>query len=125
MARRTQRQKFAGMWEFPGGKVEPKERPEAALIRELQEELGIEVDEADLRPLSFASHPYDNFHLLMPLYECTRWRGEVSGKEGQEVEWCSVAEIRRRDLPPADLPLVDAVERAAHLHAQTALSIAT
>ncbi|CAL8470735.1 g10277 [Coccomyxa elongata] len=126
LSRRTERQTFAGMWEFPGGKVEKNERPEAALVRELQEELGITVDEADLRPLSFGTHAFgDHAHLLMPLYECSRWSGEVSGKEGQEVEWCSISEIRQRDLPPGDLPLIDAVERAALAYAQPALSIAT
>ena len=95
-----------GKWEFPGGKVEPGERPEATLIRELHEEIGITVQEACLAPLTFASHAYDDFHLLMPLYICRRWDGEVIAREGQKLAWVRANKLRDYQMPPADIPLI-------------------
>jgi 8-oxo-dGTP diphosphatase len=106
IARRPEGKPMAGFWEFPGGKVESNERPEAALIRELHEELGIDVTEACLAPLSFASHTYDDFHLLMPLYVCRRWKGEVTAREGQAIAWVRPTKLRDYKMPPADLPLI-------------------
>ena len=105
LTRRPPGKPLAGLWEFPGGKVQGSERPEEALIRELAEELGIDVTESCLAPLTFASHTYDTFHLLMPLYVCRRWEGEVTAMEGQELAW--VRPIRMGDyaMPPADEPL--------------------
>ena len=97
---------MAGLWEFPGGKVEPGERPEVTLIRELHEEIGITVSEACLAPLTFASHAYDDFHLLMPLYICRRWDGEVIAREGQKLAWVRATKLRDYPMPPADLPLI-------------------
>jgi 8-oxo-dGTP diphosphatase len=97
---------MAGLWEFPGGKVEPGERPEQALIRELREELGIAVSEDCLAPLTFASHAYADFHLLMPLYVCRRWEGTVTAKEGQRLAWVRPNRLRDYDMPPADVPLI-------------------
>jgi 8-oxo-dGTP diphosphatase len=97
---------LAGLWEFPGGKVEPGERPEAALIRELHEELGINVQEACLAPLSFASHAYEDFHLLMPLYVCRKWSGFVMPREGQALKWAKPQDLRCYPMPPADEPLI-------------------
>jgi 8-oxo-dGTP diphosphatase len=106
LAERPAGKAMAGMWEFPGGKVEEGERPEAALIRELQEELGIDTWESCLAPLSFASHGYDDFHLLMPLFACRKWSGIPRPKEGQRLAWVRPAEMRGYEMPPADLPLV-------------------
>ena len=97
---------MAGLWEFPGGKVDPGERPESALIRELDEELGIETRASCLAPLTFASHPYDDFHLLMPLYVCRRWWGTVRAREGQALRWVRPNRMRQFPMPPADEPLV-------------------
>jgi 8-oxo-dGTP diphosphatase len=97
---------LAGLWEFPGGKLEPGERPEASLIRELQEEIGITVQEACLAPLTFASHAYDDFHLLMPLYICRRWEGPVVPREGQKLAWVRPNKLRDYPMPPADIPLI-------------------
>ncbi len=106
MAKRPEGKSMAGLWEFPGGKVEPGEVPEQAIIRELAEELGIDVTEACLAPLTFASHGYETFHLLMPLYICRRWNGIVSGREGQELKWIKPLRMRELNMPPADEPLI-------------------
>ena len=97
---------MAGLWEFPGGKVEAGERPEETLIRELEEELGIVVREPCLAPLTFASHAYPDFHLLMPLYVCRRWEGTVTPREGQRLAWVRPNKLRDYEMPPADVPLV-------------------
>jgi 8-oxo-dGTP diphosphatase len=97
---------MAGLWEFPGGKVEAGERPEQTLIRELKEELGIDVQEPCLAPLTFASHDYADFHLLMPLYVCRRWEGIVTAQEGQRLTWVRPNRLRDYKMPPADEPLV-------------------
>ena len=106
IAERPAGRPMAGLWEFPGGKVDPDERPEAALIRELKEELGIVVKEACLAPLTFASHSYPDFHLLMPLYVCRRWEGTVAAQEGQRLAWVKPNRLRDYPMPPADEPLV-------------------
>jgi 8-oxo-dGTP diphosphatase len=106
ITRRPAGKSMAGLWEFPGGKVAQSERPEDTLIRELKEELGIEVTEACLAPLTFASHKYDEFHLLMPLYVCRRWEGMVAAKEGQEIAWVRPQRLRDYPMPPADAPLI-------------------
>jgi 8-oxo-dGTP diphosphatase len=106
IAQRPAGKSMAGLWEFPGGKVEPGERPEAALIRELKEELGVDVAESCLAPLTFASHAYEGFHLLMPLYVCRRWKGMVAAREGQAIAWVRPLRLRDYPMPPADAPLV-------------------
>jgi 8-oxo-dGTP diphosphatase len=106
IAQRPQGKAMAGLWEFPGGKLEPGERPEATLIRELHEEIGITVREACLAPLTFASHAYDDFHLLMPLYICRRWEGDVIAREGQKLAWVRPNKLRDYAMPPADIPLI-------------------
>jgi 8-oxo-dGTP diphosphatase len=106
IAQRPQGKALAGLWEFPGGKVEPGERPEAALIRELAEELGIKVEEPCLAPLTFASHAYEDFHLLMPLYICRRWTGFVTAREAAALKWVRPAQLRDYPMPPADAPLI-------------------
>lgn len=106
LARRPLGKTLSGLWEFPGGKVEPGETPEAALIRELQEELAINVEQSCLAPLAFASHAYDDFHLLMPLYVCRRWSGLVQACEGQDLKWVFARDLRDYPMPPADLPLI-------------------
>jgi 8-oxo-dGTP diphosphatase len=106
IAQRPEGKAMAGLWEFPGGKVERGERPEATLIRELHEEIGITVSEACLAPLTFASHAYENFHLLMPLYICRRWEGEVIPREGQALKWVRANKLRDYAMPPADIPLI-------------------
>ena len=106
ITKRPEGKPFVGLWEFPGGKVEAGERPEAALIRELKEELAIDLVEACLAPLTFASHAYEDFHLLMPLFVCRRWKGTVQGMEGQELAWVKPLKLRGYAMPPADLPLI-------------------
>jgi 8-oxo-dGTP diphosphatase len=106
IAQRPQGKTMAGLWEFPGGKVEAGERPEQSLIRELREELGIVVREDCLAPLTFASHDYTDFHLLMPLYVCRRWEGIVRAVEGQELKWVRPNRLRDYPMPPADEPLI-------------------
>jgi 8-oxo-dGTP diphosphatase len=106
IAQRPAGKALAGLWEFPGGKIEPGERPEATLIRELHEEIGITVKEACLAPLTFASHAYDDFHLLMPLYICRRWDGEAIAREGQKLAWVRANRLRDYPMPPADIPLI-------------------
>ncbi|MCC7346486.1 MAG: (deoxy)nucleoside triphosphate pyrophosphohydrolase [Variibacter sp.] len=106
IAQRPPGKPMAGLWEFPGGKVAAGERPEVALIRELEEELGINVNEACLAPLTFASHTYTDFHLLMPLYVCRRWQGVVSSREGQKLAWVRPNRLKEYPMPPADVPLI-------------------
>lgn len=106
IAQRPEGKSMAGLWEFPGGKVEPGETPEQALHRELQEELGIDVCVSCLAPLNFASHSYETFHLLMPLYLCKTWDGEVTPHEGQQIKWVKALDLKRYPMPPADLPLI-------------------
>ena len=106
IAQRPVGKSMAGLWEFPGGKVEPGERPEQTLIRELDEELGITVLEACLSPLTFASHTYRDFHLLMPLYVCRKWEGSVTAREGQKIAWVRPNRLRDYPMPPADEPLI-------------------
>ena len=106
IAKRPQGKAMAGLWEFPGGKLEAGERPEEALVRELKEELDIETKVDCLAPLSFASYGYEDFHLLMPLYICRRFWGHPRGKEGQEIKWVRANQLRNFDMPPADEPLI-------------------
>jgi 8-oxo-dGTP diphosphatase len=106
LAQRPAGRSLAGLWEFPGGKLEAGERPEQALIRELAEEIGIRVAEACLAPLTFASHAYADFHLLMPLYVCRRWEGIVTAREGQNLAWVRPNKLRDYPMPPADAPLI-------------------
>ena len=106
LAQRPEGKSMAGLWEFPGGKVEPGESPETALIRELQEELGIDTWASCLAPLTFASHAYEDFHLLMPLFACRKWQGTPMSREGQVLKWVRPAEMRAYPMPPADLPLI-------------------
>ena len=106
LAQRPPGKSMEGLWEFPGGKVHEGETPEAALIRELHEELGIDVKESCLAPLTFASHSYEQFHLLMPLYVCRRWEGTVHGREGQSLAWVRPTRLSDYPMPPADKPLI-------------------
>ena len=106
ISKRPRGKAMEGLWEFPGGKVAEGELPEQAIIRELKEELDIDVTASCLAPLTFASHSYDDFHLLMPLYVCRRWEGQVSPLEGQALKWVSPAKLREYPMPPADEPLV-------------------
>lgn len=106
LAQRPPGKSMAGLWEFPGGKIDPGETPEAALIRELAEELGIDVAASCLAPLTFASHSYPDFHLLMPLYVCRKWSGIVTAREGQRLAWARPARLGDYPMPPADKPLV-------------------
>src|ERR1700746_3600451 len=106
LAQRPEGKTLAGLWEFPGGKVEPGERPEQTLIRELHEELGITVAEPGLAPLAFASHGYESLHLLMPLDICRRWDGMLTPREGQQLAWVRATKLRDYPMPPVDLPLI-------------------
>ena len=106
LAQRPEGKSMAGLWEFPGGKVEGGETPEAALVRELHEELGIETWSSCLAPLTFASHTYDDFHLLMPLFACRKWNGIVQPKEGQTLKWVYPKDFSNYPMPPADIPLI-------------------
>jgi len=109
IAQRPEGKSMAGLWEFPGGKVEPGETPEATLVRELNEEIGVSTSEACLAPLTFASHSYPDFHLLMPLYVCRRWSGIPEPREGQALKWVRPVKLRDFPMPPADLPLIPAL----------------
>jgi len=106
LAQRPEGKSMAGLWEFPGGKIEDGESPEDCLVRELQEELGIETWDSCLSPLTFASHRYDEFHLLMPLFACRKWEGIPIAQEGQNLTWARAAELRDYPMPPADKPLI-------------------
>ena len=106
LARRPAGKEMAGLWEFPGGKIHDGETPETALVRELREELDIEVEAACLAPFTFASHPYEKFHLLMPLFLCRKWKGQARPLEGQELKWVRVEKLADYAMPPADVPLV-------------------
>lgn len=110
LAERPKGKSMAGLWEFPGGKVEAGETPEESLIRELKEELGVETKTACLAPLTFASHEYDDFHLLMPLYVCRRWWGMAQAKEGQVLKWVRAGKLRDYPMPEADLPLISPLQ---------------
>ena len=107
LAKRPEGKSMAGLWEFPGGKVKEGEAPESALVRELKEELGIDVEPGALRGLTIVSHAYEDFHLLMSLYLCREWRGAPQGREGQECLWVAPEEMRALPMPPADVPLID------------------
>lgn len=106
LARRPEGKSMAGLWEFPGGKVEAGERPEQTVIREFREELGVEIQETCLAPFAFASHAYDDFHLLMPVFVCRRWDGVPRPKEGQTLAWAFPKEMGKYPMPPADVPLI-------------------
>ena len=110
LAQRPEGKSLAGLWEFPGGKVEPGETPEAALIRELHEELGIDTHASCLAPLTFASHSYDDFHLLMPLFICRRWKGIAQPREGQRLAWVRSQDLRSYEMPPAYVPLIPIIQ---------------
>lgn len=110
LAQRPAGKKLAGLWEFPGGKIEEGETPEAALVRELKEELGIDTAASCLAPLTFASHRYDEFHLMMPLYVCRVWQGHAAAQEGQALAWVYPKDFGKYPMPPADVPLIPALQ---------------
>ncbi len=113
LARRPPDKDMGGLWEYPGGKVKPDETPEAALCRELDEELAIKIAPSDLSPLTFVSYPYEKFHLFMPLYLCRRWQGSPRPQEGQEIVWATANQLQNYAMPPADQPLTKAVQAYA------------
>jgi len=110
LTQRPEGKPMAGLWEFPGGKVHAGETPEAALIRELHEELGIDIRASCIAPLTFASHSYEKFHLLMPLYVCRQWRGRLTARENQNMAWVRARKLRDYPMPPADVPLIPVLE---------------
>ena len=110
LAQRPAGKKMAGLWEFPGGKVEAQETPEAALVRELKEELGIDTRTSCLAPLTFVSHRYDDFHLFMPVFICRQWSGAVTPHEGQQIAWVKPQKLRDYPMPPADLPIIPVIQ---------------
>jgi len=110
LAQRPEGKSMAGLWEFPGGKVEAGETPEVALIRELQEELGVDTWQSCLAPLTFASHSYEGFHLLMPLFICRKWQGIPQPREGQVLQWVRPMALRDYPMPPADVPLIPVLQ---------------
>ncbi len=112
LAQRPEGKSMAGLWEFPGGKVESGETPEAALVRELAEELGIVTTPQDFTPVTFASHSYDDFHLLMPVFLCRSWTGQVTGREGQSLAWVAGSDLSAYPMPDADVPLIAPLVRA-------------
>lgn len=117
LTQRPEGKAMAGMWEFPGGKIEPNETPEAAIFREIREELGIELCESCIAPITFVSHAYENFHLAMFLYACRKWEGIPRGLEGQNLTWKYPNEMRALPMPPADIPLVAALIDQQHVWA--------
>ncbi|MEM7663366.1 MAG: 8-oxo-dGTP diphosphatase MutT [Pseudomonadota bacterium] len=114
LAQRPEGKSMAGLWEFPGGKIDPGETPEAALARELHEELGIKVNEASLKPITFASHGYPDFHLLMPLFSCRDWIGAPVSNEGQLLRWVSLDAVSQYEAPAADIPLFEYLRKYGH-----------
>lgn len=111
IAQRPPGKSMAGLWEFPGGKIEPGESPEATVIREMHEELGVEIEAGSLEPFAFASHAYPDFHLLMPLFLCRSWKGAVTPHEGQSIAWVPLSKLSDYPMPPADLPLLPAFQQ--------------
>lgn len=109
LAQRPAGKKMAGLWEFPGGKIEEGESPEQALVRELKEELGIDTSSSCLAPVTFASHRYDDFHLMMPLYVCRVWQGQAMAREGQKLVWAYPKDFDKYPMPPADIPLIPVI----------------